>query len=160
MRATSRSRKTSDVDALVASSNRDVRYRPGSYIRVMLTMLHTLALLSIVPLLTATNNLLLENDITWFLMATMALGLTAFVIWRMFKDGSQRAALESGLLSIHSCAILWQVVAMLHFKSISRLHDAGWRGYTYHLCLYAEDFKENIFHVYEYLEGRRSGELD
>lgn len=40
------------------------------------------------------------------------------------RDDVRLDQLESGILSIHSCAVLWQVVVVAHFRAL-----AAWRGY-------------------------------
>lgn len=66
------------------------------------------------------------------------------------RQVSQRKLLESGLLSIQSCAVVWRLVVMAHLKAVEKgSTNNPYRGYTRRLKDYAIIIKDNIFEIHE-----------
>ncbi len=55
-------------------------------------------------------------------VAVLAIGLTVVRLW---KDVVRRHVLEDGMLSIHSCAIVWQAVIVAHYRAVDRCRKYG-----------------------------------
>jgi len=58
--------------------------------------------------------------------------------------------LEDGLLSIHSCAIVWEAVVICHYLAIR--DTSNLRSYTTVLAKYAQDAAENTFSILQWLD--------
>jgi len=138
-------------------------YHAGSYLKTMLGILYTIALLSLIPLLFMIMQLEQRPNPQMPLSTPMlwsAFGVFAFVVLhRIAKTDARRRVLEGGLLCIHSCAIMWQAVTVAHYRALhlSQKQDSGkglnYEEYTRHLSLMAIDLKKNIFRIHEWIRG-------
>ncbi len=126
-------------------------YWAGSYLRIMLGLLHTLAVISIIPMYVASHQFRMEGEADLErLFAFLSLCLLLFVVSRVTKDIVRRRILESGMLSIHSCAISWQAVVVAHYRALQRIVDdkqRGFHNYTKYLSLEAIDLSKHVLSI-------------
>lgn len=131
----------------------DTRYHSGSYLKTMQTVLHLVALLALVPIFSGAVQYGSEDPWRAGGMLSVALVSLGVTVWRILRNIARRELLESGLLSIHSCAIMWQAVLLAHHRAVERLHSAGrgYSGYTRALSEEALDVAENAGRLHEWL---------
>lgn len=84
---------------------------------------------------------------TFFGIISLVLAMTSLtiVLFRQRKLDARRKVLETGLLSINSCAFLWNIVIHAHFRALNQLRDSqsgkisSFEGYTKHLVKQTEE---------------------
>lgn len=131
-------------------------YHAGSYLSAMNTILYSLALLATIPLYFMTYQLHTSNLIPWEWGGLMPALATLFVLFRYLKDTARRRILETGLLSIHSSALMWQAVVLAHYRALEDAHSdshAGHKYYTTYLSKHAKDLAEHIFDIHDWIQG-------
>ncbi len=127
-------------------------YYAGSYLRSMMGLLHCLAGASFIPLGLMTYRIGKEsgNNI-WFILALaislLALGLT---ICMVIRDWVRVRILEDGLLSIHSCSIVWQAVVLAHFSALTGTEQE----YIANLATEASTVAEKPEDIYEWIKSK------
>jgi len=86
-------------------------YYPGTYMYTMFSVLFLLEFLSLVPMAVGTCTLFLDGR---WLVAPLAVLVTGFlgclIVCQMGQIDRRRTILEYELLSIHACAVTWDVV--------------------------------------------------
>jgi hypothetical protein len=135
-------------------------YHSGSYIKIMFGVLYLLAFLSTLPIL---FYIIQKSDFepklevlmnkTNLLPEILFVLLLAWVLKGIIKTNARRKMLESGLLSIHSCAIMWQAVVLAHYRALkkSKLEPEGvYTNYTKHLSEEAKHLKQNILKIHQW----------
>ncbi len=84
-------------------------------------------------------------------------------VTRVIKNKANRKVLESGLLSIHSCGILWQAIVVAHYRALDSIRkDKGrktYRKYTNCLSKETASLCENIFDIHFWIEGKKIQKL-
>lgn len=143
-------------------------YHSGSYLKTMFRFLNYLTAIAFVPLFVLAFQLAYDPKITILAdvpTAIRALGFLLFAVvlgWtflRVRRIHQRRELLELGLLSIHSCAIMWQAVVVAHYRGLARLKKrprgggAGYRGYMYHLSGEAIDLTMNVFYIHDWIRA-------
>ncbi|RMD99528.1 MAG: hypothetical protein D6814_05425 [Calditrichaeota bacterium] len=114
----------------------DARWYPGRYLKTMQSTLHLFAYLSLIPLIMMTiqfqfgqkyagfNGFLFLHIKLLALCGGITSIITAFVVFlRVNEINARRKILENGLLSIHSCSIVWRVVELAHRKSFNKAQN-------------------------------------
>jgi len=132
----------------------DATYYTGSYLDALNIVLHVLAGLATIPLMFMTYQLNASGVLSWTWGWLIPTGSVLFVGYRFVKDRARRRVLETGLLSIHSCAIMWQAVVVAHYRAIEHTrHDdhQGYRNYTKYLSKQAHDLTLNIYDIHEWV---------
>lgn len=119
-------------------------YHAGSYLSRMFSLLTAMELICVMPavvvFLVAVWAPGLWDDLgaarePW-LVANVGGGvLVALLTWMLYSmrlQGRRREIVEGGLLSIHSCAVMWQVVLIVHWlaKRGGPGGSPSYRGYT------------------------------
>lgn len=155
-------------------------YHPGSYLKTMFKFLNLLTALAFAPLFALGLQLLLDPilpdpritilaDVPWeirllgFLPFVVVLG---FTLSAMYMRRQRRELLELGLLSIHSCAIMWQAVVVAHYRALAQLKNrprgegAGYRGYMYYLSEEASDLATHVFYIQDWIRAGGVAETD
>lgn len=144
----------------------EVAYNPGGYLGTM-TLLFVLSIAICVSLqylalaqiwLGYLSKTIYELGLgSRLAIVVLNLAITIFVIATSFavcaalrNINSRIQTLESGLLSIHSCAILWEAVVLAHLRALEELHffDEGYpvktmHGYTKAIARQANDIAAN-----------------
>lgn len=141
------------------------KWYPGRYLKSMQFALLLFAYLSLIPLFMMpmqfqygeySLNYNLNTSYLWGIKyITLFSGLVAFiaVITLLFKARSinaRRKILESGLLSIHSCAIMWEVVILAHKRALKKSKD-NQSLYLKYLSDEANDIIEYAHDIYEWI---------
>lgn len=80
---------------------------------------------------------------------TLVSTLVVMIIIRDVK--ARRRLLEHGLLSIHSCAIMWQVVVLAHTKAIQQAGN-NQVSYMRRLSEEADQIRSTAHNIYEWIE--------
>jgi hypothetical protein len=164
-----------DISALVAEGAKDSlgspspEYHAGNYVKKMLDIIHYSMAACLIPIPIAVFGSFLSNG-TFHLTGTHALvlitGLLCLWYWTRSKDHDRirLAQLESGILSIHSCAIIWRAVVVAHYRTVSvwkcqryaehAVADVR-NGYTYLLARRAVQIAKCRFQIHEWTDGRR-----
>lgn len=135
---------------LIGTANVDACYHPGGYLRLMVTMLHMLALLATLPIWIVALKDWRSDELEARLLVGVALGLALFVLFRVLQDYPRLRLLEGGLLSIHSCAVMWQAVVLAHYRALERARSGAGRGYenySKNLALEADSLRRFIFRI-------------
>lgn len=142
-------------------------YYPGGYVIVLLKLIYITAAICLAVAFVAglrvsaslsenspsvtTSGLILGSWLAFFLFAY-------WVVARFFHIYARRKVFEEGLLSINSCAVLWQVIACAHFWT---LHDLSVQGaefqsyakYSEKLAEKAIAFCDQIDNLYKWYES-------
>ncbi len=124
-------------------------YYAGSYLSVMNTILHFLSALSSIPLFFMIFQLDELNFLSWRVGIIFPATVFLFISHRFVRDYARVKTLETGLLSIHSCSIMWQAVIVAHFRAIENSIEL--RHYTENLAIQAKDLQENIFNIHDWV---------
>jgi hypothetical protein len=146
------------------------QYYSGSYLKSMLFFLHFLAIISLFPLIISIYQIFCGDNFFFFpcangdqLIILIIISFLALlvIVYRIVKDTARRKILESGLLSIHSCAIIWQAVVLAHYKALYKLkakNDVGLHNYTKYLSQEALDLakEDNILFIYSWVIGQNN----
>jgi hypothetical protein len=143
-------------------------YYAGGYLQTMLNGIYAviwvaLANLLFVPYIVALQadqdsaDIRVQSTVAWLLFWTTLV----FFLGRMRHLNARRRLLESGVLSIHSCAILWQASIAAHFRSLKRLVGAdntvhSYDGYTKGLGDEAIAYLPHLGHINKLLDGQDS----
>ncbi len=145
-------------------------YYAGSFLRKVVKSLHFLMYLSLVPFVfsvgSATNSFFTTSNPSTLQFVLMMVGVVGllmviFYVNAVRQDDMRRVdMLEGGLLSIHSCAIMWQAVVVGHYRALeSALTVNGGkspRGYTRFLSEQALGVRSRIHDIYDWIDGSRS----
>ncbi len=114
------------------------RYHSGNYLKTVLGVLYILAYLALIPILISSIQYFFDpchkNYILGVLFLLFFLYMFLAVFSRSTRSDSRRNLLQDGLLSIHSCAIMWHAVVVAHFRALKQspqeeqLHMKGYVG--------------------------------
>ena len=143
-----------EPSSLVESAGVGASYHPSGYLRLMLFMLHFLALLATLPVWVAGMRLFLKYSFPAAVDLSLAAGLCLFVCFRMIRDFPRLRLLENGLLSIHSCAVMWQAAVLAHYRALEAIRmevNRGFDQYTKNLAIQASKLRAAIFEIDEWL---------
>ena len=105
------------------------KYEAGSYMRMMFIVLHFFALASCVPLFLKTIELynregdksIPVNNILLVIYAIISIICILYIAIRIVRIRRKRIILESELLSVNACAILWNAVVVAHFRALQSI---------------------------------------
>jgi hypothetical protein len=103
-----------------------VQYYSGSYLREMHKILHLVAYLGLLPILYASYQFAdLNDDLTWLIFWLISLFGFVIIKHKINHNNRRREILEDGLLSIHSCSIVWEAVVIAHLKAKEEVQNTG-----------------------------------
>ena len=141
-----------DVKSLVAPH---ATYHAGSYLSAMLFLLYVFLVTSWVPLIIVARSALYQRDHTLHAYAGyIASGVGVFVlvclvnVWFIER---RRVILESELLSIHSSAIMWEVVVVAHKRALAEVSAHHFNGYSRALALQTKKLLEQVGDIHAWL---------
>ncbi len=148
-------------DALRAERKKSVgvSYYAGSYLSTMLFVLYTFIYTSLGFVLFGSIELVNSRASAWrWASLPVAITLIAYSIHNIIFIDRRRRLLESGLLSIHSCSIMWEAVVVAHNRALKELGGSHLNGYTVNLVkqidtLMSPDELENIHGWFKAREG-------
>ena len=139
-------------------------YYPGGYLKTVLKIVFVIMTVATLPLLWSVaarvHAIVVYPSWTNGLVLLIMVGLATTVIgatWLGRKQiDARRELLESGMLSIHSCAIMWQVVVIAHFRAMDAIRTrAGldnYAGYTRELSKQARDINDCKYYIHEWID--------
>ena len=140
-------------------------YYAGGYLEAVQIILFCMAFTSVLPLLISTVQYFREgNFIAFFAFMLLLIITIATILWRILRLNARRKILESGLLSIHSCGILWEAVMIAHKKAIeetivdnSALNSQNhlYVSYTRKLSQIALELAGQICNIHNWIEQQR-----
>jgi hypothetical protein len=98
------------------------------------------------------------------LLATIFVLGGSFAVAAALKNINSRVRiLESGLLSIHSCAILWEAIVLAHLRSLENLHffnedypTKTMHGYTNAIAHRADEISKHAVKIHKWIDDVRS----
>ena len=145
----------SPTDHLKQSSS---RYAAGSYLQKTFFVLHVFAIAACVPLFIVAWQLFHDATIeysAYFSAAalTFAFAVFLFVVYRISRIRAKREILQNQLLSINTCAIIWTVVVIAHFRALDEMDNAigwGYQDYTSFLYEQAEQVTKSLPTIYDW----------
>jgi hypothetical protein len=146
-----------------------LHYNPGSYLKTVIVMFYAallmclaLPVIAVIQAWHAPDNF--QNSI--LITAVVSAGVL-FSLGRAINIFSRVQILESGLQSIHSHAILWEVIILAHLRVIAQLgfyddddaHVPSMHGYTRHIAEQAISIAQSIPNIHKWIDDARL-ELD
>ncbi|MCD4720684.1 MAG: hypothetical protein K8S13_12635 [Desulfobacula sp.] len=109
-----------------------VQYYSGSYLKEMMKILHMIAFLGVIPVIFASIQFYLKGeDFNSYFFMIISLFSFVIIVIRVSNNNRKREILEDGLLSIHSCAIVWQAVIVAHNKAKDEISEIESNGHPY-----------------------------
>jgi hypothetical protein len=143
-----------DPDALI-DKKKGARYKAGNYLKMMNRFLLIIAIISTIPMFIATYQIYLKAPGIWIVAFLVSLFMLGLGIKEIIYFRRRRNILESGLLSIHSCAIVWQAVVVCHYRAIQKISGIpdhiSFRNYTQHLSEEAISLTEDISKIHQWV---------
>jgi hypothetical protein len=175
-----------DVSALVQEADSSATYHPGNYVRKMLDIIHYVMvgcifvqvfalLMNGAELARVTSRPLWGLTLVGYYSSMQRLILVSAVLSAVFllyawrRDSVRLGQLEEGVLSIHSCAIVWHAVVIAHYRALvswrhlrheAKVEADAFNGYTYNLTLQAKSLAKDVFAIHRWIEGERSERSD
>lgn len=144
----------------------------GSYLDSMLSILHAVAIGALLPLFAMCVQMAFPQQFLgshvfpgWvYVYGSIAVFVSAsgVVVLRIRQNAARKRMIESGFLSIHSCAIMWQAVVASHHRALAQLGSGGeegrvdkYNGYTAALSKVALDLSDHILQIHRWIDGTR-----
>jgi hypothetical protein len=133
-------------------------YHPGTYLKYMLNILYMAVVIALVTILIMFIEFAYGDEPE---LASISLLLLIFATGVFLISAgnlnARRRILEDGLLSIHSCAIMWQAVVVAHYRALAcaQANHQDFRNYTQYLSDQACDLKANVFNLHEWIRDPR-----
>lgn len=135
-------------------------YYAGSFLRRSVSVLNALMLFSLFPLLL----FILKEWGNWTNVGigsmTIVLGMI-YTIHTLIYSHYRLYQLESGILSIASCGIIWHAVILAHYRALERReectdHDrTRENGYAYNVSVLAKSLANSVDNIHDWIEGKR-----
>jgi hypothetical protein len=127
-------------------------YHSGSYLKTMHFVIHSILVLSIIPMIIMTYQLHTEKIKLFWPSVILNIVIVLLVAHRIIKNRARRKILENGLLSIHSCSIMWQAVVVAHYRALEQTltenNGACLKDYTKNLSVQALELRNNIADIH------------
>ncbi len=141
----------------------------GTYLRTMLGILNLVSALALIPLYIMSIQCMYRYWIglsKWYLLFAVfsimySFFMTGIVYSRAIRSVSRREIMETGFLSIHSCAVMWQAVVVAHYRALERLapNATDWQQdgissyshYTEQLSYQAENLRANLNAIHHWV---------
>ena len=146
----------------------NAKYYAGSYLEAVQTILFFMAFISLIPLVVSAYNFYSSGKIILAIIFLVVFAITITIImWRISRIRARRKILEGGLLSIHSCGILWEAVIIAHKMSIMETIEDNkmklsktnlvhlYDSYTSRLSRLAVELSDNICDIHIWIEKIR-----
>jgi hypothetical protein len=129
-----------------------LEYHAGTYLKTMINILYLIIIISLIPLIVMLYQLHKGEKIVEFWICTIVvILLIIFVLLRIRRNNSKIKLLEQGILSISSCAVIWQAVVLAHYKALSDLNDKNnyfsYDRYMDRLSVETKNLIENIYEI-------------
>jgi len=150
-----------------ASKRPSATYHAGNFVHKMLKIVHLMMVLCLAPqvwglwVLTTTG-----KGQRWEVAVAAAVIVLSIVYVRNAtdRDRVRLDQLESGILSIHSCAVVWQAVVVAHYRALSLWRErrypevsasqvAAETGYTWNLAVRAVELARDPLRIQNWIDG-------
>lgn len=128
-------------------------YKAGGYLRSVLNILHAIVAMFVATLIVMLFQLLGQATAPLLIAAIVCTTTTAVVVairWRQITARCEQ--LESGVLSIHTCAVMWQAAVVAHYRALRHLEGGTYDGYTCELGRQARSLAASILDVDKWIE--------
>jgi len=156
--------KTKSNTKTVNKSSKDIKpkstYHAGSYLKNILGVLMLMQVLLLAPLAMLpffNQNSSNQYDLPGWVCILVLFTMIALIILRKVRTDRRRRMLESELLSIHSCSIVWQAVVLSHYSALKKTKGT-FRNYTQYLSAEAKSLRKCAFFIHDWV-ARKSEEL-
>jgi hypothetical protein len=155
----------------------DIHYNPGGYLGTMMFLFVLMIMICFSLLYVALAQIWMqfastfpEHHLFWnftlalfnLLVAVFVVGASLAVVAALKNISSRIRTLESGLLSIHSIAILWEAIVLGHLRALEELYffdDAypkkAMHGYTKAIAQQADEMSKRATKIHEWIEDVR-----
>lgn len=136
----------------------DAVYYSGGYLRTLLKVLYAVIAFAYLCLIVAAvaawnSNPSLNRWIVWGVVIIIMFGCWILMVMRQIR--ARIASLEGGILSIHSCAIMWHAVSVAHVKALQNVSNRhgrlGLKGYHEELGRLACELADNPLELHEWI---------
>ena len=132
----------------------EAEYHPGTYLETINRIMFSLALLSCFPLFFMSYQFaevqkvhLCDTPlIMWYVLPVLSV---LVILYFFMRERARRKILESELLSIHSCAIVWQAVIVAHYRALG--NSQWFMNYTQNLVQEANSLVEHIYDIHKWV---------
>lgn len=147
-------------NVLVKRDYSKIHLYPGSYLEKTFLILHIFAIASLFPVIAAVYDRFLianfdsfqnlEWNVALFVGALLLCGGLFLVIGRIRRVNSKRIIVESGVLSINSCAVIWHVVVIAHYRALDETRGGkegkmdSYAGFTEALARQAQSICDSL----------------
>ncbi len=145
----------------ILTNDYGVKWYPGRYLHTMQKVLEIIAVISLFPLGFAvlqfqfcaeysSFNFICNNiSVNGFALITVFILFVSViaVVVNIHHINTRRKVLESGLLSIHTCSVLWQVVSIVHHRAIKGTGNDQ-NKYLENLVKETEELKKYVTDIY------------
>lgn len=144
----------------VSSAGGEAVYYSGSYLKTSLEIIYVVIVLSFIPPIVTVGQLYLKQGVGFrtAVISLFTLATALLCVLKIRKIERRRVVLEEGLLSIHSCAIMWHAVVVAHFRAVADPEEKTERidgsKYMHNLAVEALDLRKNIEDIYDWIEGK------
>jgi len=137
---------------LLLLKKHSVAYHAGSYLRTVFSMLNTIIGCGLLSIFVMAVQLFIIHGVWAGCIGGILFFLILFIAFNRTKQlRARRKLLESGILSIHSSAILWQLVILAHHRSLQKLK--GYKdGKVDTLEGYTRELSRQAISLCDYLE--------
>ena len=82
----------------------------------------------------------------WYVLPVLSVIL---ILVFFVRERAHRIILESELLSIHSCAVVWLAVVVAHYRALGK--SQGFVNYAQNLVREANSLVEHIYNIHEWV---------
>lgn len=134
-------------------------YYAGSAIRRNLELIHILMFASAMPMLVYFNMFRSDNEKLSATFAVAVITVTLFLyIWRsIYHDRVRLMQLEDGILSIPTCAKLWEATTIANYRAHNyQIQDGNNRKLSYYISEEANRLANNINDLRGWIDGKYS----
>lgn len=116
-------------------------YHAGSYLKSIHFIFYALAGITFLLVLLAAfkNFQTQQSNILKLTIFLFCLILLTYMVISIMKTDARRRLLEEGILSIHSCATMWQLLIIAHFRAINNCKKKSSKT---HSCTYPKELIE------------------
>jgi len=125
-------------------------YHAGTYLQNMITILQLMQVFLILPM---AYLFIARQDWTRWLYLVAFFLMLALIYLRSIRMKRRRLLLENEILSIHSCGIVWQAVALAHV--LARQECNGFcEHYTELLMVQCQEIKSRLFDIHQWFNEK------
>ena len=125
-------------------------YHAGTYLQNMITILQLMQVFLIMPM---AYLVIAKQDSTWWLYFITVVLMLVLIHLRSIRMKRRRLLLENEILSIHSCGIVWQAVALAHV--LARKECNGFcEHYTELLMVQCQEIKSRFFDIHQWFNEK------